>query len=164
MALNRSDLEDSLNELGKEAESVNGWGNRVWTQRVKETLVGLALDRGYKTYTSGVSRADGSEWGEYLYDLVWLEVDPNDDFLVRDVPLVAEIEWGDEEDIWDDFQKLPIARAAVRVMIFDTKPGLIEKLKNQMIRDFKLSADSDRYLFASYDNFRFSVEEFIVRK
>ena len=41
--------------------------------------------------------------------------------LIRVVPLVAEVEWGNEGDVWDDFQKLLAARAEERVMIFDEK-------------------------------------------
>lgn len=46
---------------------------------------------------------------EWLYDVVGLKATA--EFLVRDVILVAEIEWGNERDVWNDFQKLPLVRA-----------------------------------------------------
>ena len=77
-------------------------GARYLDQRVKEELVRLGRCKGYKTCTSGVANKTGNTWGEWLYDVVWLKA--TDNFTVCDVPLVAEIEWGNEGDIWDDFQ------------------------------------------------------------
>ena len=54
--------------------------------------------------------------GEWLYDVTWLKY--NNDRLI-DVPLVAECEWGDFNKIKYDFQKLLLARACVRLMIYN---------------------------------------------
>ena len=71
----------------------------------------------------------------------------NEQDRVKGVPLVAEIEWGNRGDVWDDFQKLLVARAGVRVMIFDDHAGLLEELREH-VRQYRNGGD--RYLLAQY--------------
>lgn len=159
MELSKQHLAVILNALAGEAQSVGGWERPVWTHRVKEALVRLGRYHAaeYKTCASGVSRACGNTWGEWLYDVVWLETGPG--FWVQHVPLVAEIEWGTRWQVWEDFQKLPIAQADVRVLICDQHPGLIADCEQQ-IQQFA-GHHGGRYLFATYQNWRFTVEEFL---
>ena len=104
-----------------------------------------------------------------MCDVVWW--DSGKDGLLRSIPLVAESEWGNRPDVWDDFQKLLIIRAAVRVMIFsaDSSPeasSLVEELKQQ-IQYFVSSQERARYLFASRvdeENPPFSVEEYVFKR
>jgi hypothetical protein len=111
-----------------------------------------------------------------MCDVVWW--DSGKDGLLRSIPLAAECEWGrnkkDEwkQDVWDDFQKLLIIRAAVRVMIFcadsrDRASSLVEELKQQ-IQCFDSSQEGDnKYLFASRvdeENPPFSVNEYVFRR
>ena len=70
-------------------------------------------------------------------------------------PLVAECEWGGEEEIDDDFQKLLLARATVRLMIFDGtfergSPGIADHLARQAGR-FNRSRDEDAWLLAAWE-------------
>ena len=59
------------------------------------------------------------DYGEWLYDVVWLKYHEElTDHPIRCVPLVAECEWGNYGQIKEDFQKLLLARASVRLMIF----------------------------------------------
>ena len=157
--LSRIDLENSLNGLAREAQDVGGWNRTTWNHRVKEELIRLGLDEGCKTCASGVSKASANTWPEWLYDVVWLRV--SDGFAVNDVCLVAEIEWGADWEVWEDFQKLLVARANTRVMIFDEKPGLLDSFFAQ-IKNFRLTQQGDQYLLASYSmkTRRFSVHEF----
>ena len=57
--------------------------------------------------------------GEWLYDLTCLIYDG--DGYLNHIPLVAECEWGNQDQVYDDFQKLLLARADVRVMVFDSR-------------------------------------------
>ena len=100
-------------------------------------------------------------WGEWLYDVTWLESD-REDRMIR-APLVAECEWGNLEEIKEDFDKLLLARAGVRLMIFDGnyKPGsneIADELAKR-IRAFKGSRAEDAWLLAAWegsnDNWRF---------
>ena len=156
----KCELEAVLHELAK-ARPHGGWGNATWTKGVKEGLVRLGRSKGYKTCTSGLAKATGNTWGEWLYDVVWLKA--TGDFTVCDVPLVAEIEWGNTGDVWGDFQKLPIARTRVRVLIIDHKPGLLEDLQ-EFVENFALSEKGDKYLFATYADGLFTVTEYACRK
>ena len=61
------------------------------------------------------SNVDSADWGEWLYDVSWL----HGKRWLRSVPMVAECEWGNFGDIEDDFQKLLVPRASLRVMVCD---------------------------------------------
>ena len=66
-----------------------------------------------------------------LYDVTWLKHE-NDELV--DAPLVAECEWGNKRDIEYDFEKLLLARAGVRLMIFDEpiSKGMAERLAEKV--------------------------------
>ena len=116
--------------------------------------------------------------GEWLYDVTWLEYErglgkrglylavqarvaaaERKRCLLIDSHLVAECEWGDIEDIVDDFEKLLLARAHVRLMIFE---GLSERIPEPRskrvaeqlagrIREFKGSCVEDAWLLAAWE-------------
>ena len=101
---------------GLNSLTINPWGgNTMATETVKNKLRQIGQGKfGCYVCASGVPRAD---YGEWLYDVTWLKYDCDGSSLI-DAPLVAECEWGNPGDIDDDFQKLLLARASVRVMIF----------------------------------------------
>ena len=158
------ELEALLNHLGARAKADEGWQRSQWNEGVKQELVRRGRENGYRTCASGIPddapAACQPDWCEWLYDLVWLDA-PDQMFAVNRLPLVAEIEWGNEGDVWDDFQKLLVARADVRVMVFDERRGLVERLTRQ-IELFTESVAGDRYLLASYVDYRFTVVEYKV--
>ena len=118
----------------------------------------LGKRAGYQTCTNG--KIQGAKWDkEWLYDLAWVHA--SDGFIVQDVFLVAEIEWSGTRAIQEDFQKLLLARADCRVMIFDDTDGLHEPLIAQA-RTFGKSRPGDRYLFASFGDEKFTVHEAII--
>ena len=86
-----------------------------------EALCGCALDSS-KNFRVGTSKLEesaqkSSEIGsELLYDFTCMEYDG--DWLTRAL-LVAECEWGNECAIDYDFRKLLLARADIRMMIFN---------------------------------------------
>ena len=92
---------------------------------------------------------NGAEW---LYDVTALLYDIPVDFS-RTV-LVAECEWGNQLEIMNDFQKLLLARADVRVMVFDGTwpPGyqrVFEIFQNN-IANYKQAQLGDIWLFATW--------------
>lgn len=101
-----------------------------------------------------------------MCDIVYADL--NQEGWIRAIPLVMECEWGEEGDVWDDFQKLLIIRAGIRVMIFaansrDEVLRLVSKFC-EWIENFRLSQGGDRYLSASYvhaESPPFSVEEYV---
>ena len=102
------------------------------TMAVKTVLVQAcnAIDD-VATYASPEEdlEVDGAEW---LYDVTALLYDiPVENCFSRTV-LVAECEWGSQLEILNDFQRLLLARADVRVMVFDgtRNPGYQEMFEN----------------------------------
>ena len=154
----RRQLQYVLNSLVRQARIRGGWDTRTWTHQIKAKLVQLGKKAGYQTCTNG--KVQGAQWDkEWLYDLAWVQA--SDRFIVQDVFLVAEIEWGKTRAIQYDFQKLLLARADCRVMIFDDTDGLHEPLIAQA-RAFGKSRPGDRYLFASFRDGKFTVHEAII--
>ena len=95
------------------------------------------------------------DYGEWLYDVVWLNYwEDHDDHPLRSVPLVAECEWGFYKRIKEDFQKLLLARATVRLMIYngdhEGSRQTAERLAKH-IRKFNGSHVEDAWLLAAWE-------------
>ena len=127
-------------------------GDRIWTKVVLTKL--CEIGRGFRFHVCAnkgkVDKAN-RDYGEWLYDVTWLKYDCN--YRVIDVPLVAECEWGRLENIYDDFDKLLLARALGRLMIFDGNytPGserIAEELARR-VRKFNGSRTEDAWLLAA---------------
>ena len=102
--------------------------------------------------------ACGAEW---LYDVTALLYDIPDQNCFSRTVLVAECEWGPNLEIMNDFQKLLLARADVRVMVFDGtwNPGYQElfKIFETNIANNHQAELGDIWLFAAWtsDRWRF---------
>ena len=136
-------------------------GDTEWTKAVKTKLCKIGREFGCKVGAGGV---DNLDYGEWLYDVTWLEYErESDDFkwpsaaLIK-APLVAECEWGRGNNlgyIVEDFEKLLLARADVRLMIFDGnhEPGSKEiagRLAGK-VREFNGSRAEDAWLLAAWE-------------
>jgi hypothetical protein len=82
------------------------------------------------------------------------------------VILVAESEWGAGPYVKEDFVKLPLARAELRLMIFD---GTTIKQCSQLVgelcsqaRSFARSQSGDEYLFAIWQENGFEFWKYTV--
>ncbi|SLN30887.1 hypothetical protein [Oceanibacterium hippocampi] len=79
----------------------------------------------YSVYGHKREKADCT--GEWLFDLCWLDyvAVPDDEKsckkYLRAMPLAMESEFGGPEEVCDDFGKLLVARAALKVMVFSDK-------------------------------------------
>ena len=127
--------------------------SKVWSEKVKSEL--CRIGKGLK-FCVGANKGEVPEtdrdYGEWLYDVTWLEYEGD---LVMDAPLVAECEWGGMTDIDDDFQKLLLARAGVRLMIFNghqkpCTPEIVKHLARQVV-EFKRSREEDAWLLAAWE-------------
>ena len=106
-------VRDGLNNLEVDISE----RDTVWTKTIKTKLCEIGQDRfGCKVGARDVDKA-ARDYGEWLYDVTWLEYERYG--LLIDAHLVAECEWSDFEAIVEDFEKLLLARAGVRLMIFD---------------------------------------------
>lgn len=96
------------------------------TQTVLTTLCKLGKELDYTTWATSRhpyripdEYCDGGEW---IYDVCWLQY-PSDDHYHRrliSVPMVAECEWDHLGYIEQDFSKLLLAKATLRVMVYDS--------------------------------------------
>lgn len=99
-----------------------------WTRQTMIALCGWGLRKGFHVCASKMKdeadmielaqKCGGKIQGEWLNDFTCL--DHNDDGWLKRIPLVAESEWNDKKDeIEKDFKRLLVARADVRVMVFN---------------------------------------------
>lgn len=126
---------------------------RPWqvTEPVVKTKL-CEIGRKFRFYVCAKS-VERTDCGEWLFDVTWLKYDC-DKTLVY-VPLAAECEWSTREHIYDDFQKLLLARASVVLMIFD---GRNERGSKEMadwlakkVGKFRSSGDENAWLLAAWE-------------
>ena len=125
-----------------------------WTSSVLTALCSAGRQLGYSVWASSnfVDKQD-KDGGEWLYDVTWCEYENN---FLKSVPVVAECEWGALGYIKDDFEKLILARAAVRVLVFEGKycKNGAEALANKFcdwVGAFEGSQKGDTYLLVGYE-------------
>ena len=123
----------------------------MWTKAIATTLCEIGQGFGFQVGAE-VDEANRN-WGEWLYDVTWLE--NNDAGRVVAAPLVAECEWKGFGDVNDDFDKLLLARASVRLMIYDGNSprgssGIAEELAKR-VREFTDSRAEDAWLLAAWE-------------
>lgn len=145
------------------AKADPGWDRPQWTLQVKEGLIGLARTYGYQAHAS---QCENHGLGEWLYDVTWLQAGVGQqEGLVTDSPLVAEIEWSHTEgDIMKDFKKLLLARADTRLMVFEAPtPKIARRRMDRLIaqiRAYSRTESGDRYILACLDNPRSEEEPY----
>ena len=127
---------------------------RQWTRDVKTTLGAAGRARGYWVCAGGLPRdSAAADSGEWLYDLCWLRYQSDGDKPLVDADLVVESEWTGGEYLDEDFQKLLLARATVRLMIFDGRnPVGADQTASRLARQvavFRSTRDDDTWLFAA---------------
>ena len=133
--------------------------DRQWTFKIFSDLT--RLGRGYGFKVRGSKQPEDDFERGWLWDFTWTDIrnwhrsDRADGNLIE-LPLVLESEWNlnfENEILWD-FQKLFVARAQLRVMIFQqsTKEDAdkcLERMRNA-IKSFSWTRSGDRYLFACW--------------
>ena len=99
-----------------------GLGDTEWTYGVLKALTDAGQHFGYDvaaTWRGAGRPIPCARWTEWLYDVVWY------DHCAKSgqwsMPLVAECEWQGESYIKEDFEKLLVARAGLRVMVYDAR-------------------------------------------
>ena len=106
-------------------EPEQGFGRSEWTAGVKNAL--LRAGRNFGCQVNASIEADrlpeelrqeykGPDFGEWLYDVSICDVAESRRWCM---PVVAECEWDSKPFIKEDFEKLLVARAALRVMVYE---------------------------------------------
>ena len=153
-------FENLVETIMGDLNAIDGFAGMTRTEKtiaVKTVLVDAcnAIDDDVNTYASPeiYFEVDGAEW---LYDVTALLYDIPDENCFSRTVLVAECEWDNEENILIDFQKLLLARADVRVMVFDGSwpPGYQElfRIFGMNIAQNKQAQLGDIWLFAAWTN------------
>ena len=85
----------------------------------KPVLTALCKAGRYFDYTVWASRVDDEHrnGGGWLYDVTWCEANENN--RLKSIPLVAECEWGNAGACLEDFEKLLVAKADLKIMVYD---------------------------------------------
>ena len=172
------ELVNALTNFPPIAEGEYKYNDTNWTNGIKAICSVLGHTRNYRSY-SGFKKNNQytndeirehiqnmlgvpvpNYLGEWLYDILWWQ---EGEHYVMDIPLVAEIEWGSDQAVKEDFHRLLLARSKYRVMIFQCGRGIIQWCIEQ-IRNFKYTQTGDRYLFFSWEagNKSFYVQLYVV--
>ncbi len=146
----KADLEreiiNSIKSMPQTLERGMG-GDTEWTALLKSEMTKIAHRHEYLV----CPKLDESNT-EWLYDLVWFRNDSNR--FLREVALVLESEWArDADEIHYDFEKLLLAKAPIKVMVFqncrDNLPELWRQLKDG-IRIFEQKSNDETYILAAF--------------
>ena len=94
-------------------------GQNGWTTAVKTALCRVGREQfGFSVGCHGVPAPEVADYGEWLWDISWCREGAQGRLV--DLPLVAECEWTlSSAAIIEDFQKLLVACAGVRLMIHE---------------------------------------------
>ena len=149
----KSEIMRAVREGLDNLEVVKPWTDTEGTRAVMTKLCEIGREFGFKAGAGGVEPG----YGEWLYDVTWLEYEPKPfpDGLLIDVHLVAECEWGNFEHIVEDFEKLLQARAGFRLMIFTgSNPARSEEIAERLagrVWEFNGSRSEDAWLLAAWE-------------
>ncbi|MEP4380203.1 MAG: hypothetical protein ABJ215_06280 [Alphaproteobacteria bacterium] len=143
-------------------------GNPTWTTRIAHDICRHGEEAGYWAaalrFKPKYQRMNSIR-NEWLFDAVWLKYIGEN---LVSIPLAMECEWGTDSEIDDDFQKLIVSRASLRVMVFGDRNLKNDTTAERLWLSAKLFEESagDRYLLAGFENledgwtfYRFTVGE-----
>ncbi len=139
------EIKELLDRVVIDSEN-ESWRDGDWTKEIKNRLCSFGKEKRYWTYASS-DMADGGEW---LYDVTWLTY--SGDRLLN-TELVLESEW-DVNGIDFDFQKLLLAKAELKVLIFQQKSAYAAQKKYEdlilQINKYAKSTSDEHYLFSCW--------------
>lgn len=150
-------IRDCLTKVADDLKSDKITADGPWTKAIMAGLRDLGKNYDLKTCASGID--NDPDWGEWLYDLCWVDAETNETtgWNLRSVPLVAECEW--QHNLWAigfDFDKLLLARADLKLMIYQDIPNhSVKKIADHLAERAKAFSgpdDEGLYVLAGYDN------------
>lgn len=128
---------------------VRGRSDPEWTAEIKKGIGTIGLKHEYLVCASGFPEANTQEW---LCDLVWFRNTPEGH--LQEVALVLESEWNWLPDaIRYDFEKLLVAKAPIKVMVFQDYNGNLDELWSLLETSIRcyVSKDLDEtYILAAF--------------
>ena len=135
-----------------------GFENSKRTAGVKNALLRAGLHFSYGSINATINadllpeelqrEYEPPKFGEWLYDVSICDVAESGRWCM---PMVAECEWGSREFIKEDFEKLLVARAGLRVMVYYDHFIEAEELR-QWVDLHEGNQAGDTYLLVAYQN------------
>ena len=136
-----------------------GHSDTEWTTQIKCDIGQIGLDAGLLATASGYPTPKDREW---LYDLIWFQNSPEKH--LEKLVMALESEWSrDPDEILYDFEKLLVARAPLKVMIFQDNGGNLDALWQMFEKSMQTYAHPDPtelYVWAAFQETR---HEFMVK-
>jgi hypothetical protein len=139
-------------------------GDKASTREVKNQLI----KAGRAKFYTCARECDDAHHGEWMYDLCWLSYpdgDPSKGLI--DIALIAESEWHwrDPSSVREDFEKLMLGNAALKLMVFDAGSeegfrSIADDLEGRA-RDCRRCA-GDRYVLAGYAEGNFCFRPILI--
>jgi hypothetical protein len=128
---------------------------KKWTLDVKTKLCELGREHHCQTGAAHVAEKS-RDFGEWLYDVTWLRYAPNGGGMIG-CPLILETENDHrDQEISNDWEKLIVANAGHRVMMFGKRTDAeIEEKFEEMISEadrYEERHPGDRYLLAGFSD------------
>ena len=146
---------DSWQALNSVGMDLNGLGVAppIWTRVIQSRLCRAGQALKYYVCTSGVAQANRGEW---LFDQVWMNWTHNTPRQLERISLAVECEWDRKwDEIFYDFEKLLVARADVRLMIFQATDAqsvhVLFDLLRHKTHGLTQHQSDDYYMLAGYD-------------
>jgi hypothetical protein len=130
-----------------------------WTQAVKEVLCELGLKLEFKIYAS--IHLGSEKHREWLLDVVWYSPGSGG------IHLAVECEWGEEDEVLDDFEKIMCTKSPLKLMLFSSgetlpsQPSLVQKLQ-EYLADSEQNVDGELYLLVDFSGGEHRCYEFRV--
>ena len=120
----------------------------AWTAFLKSKIREIGKKHGYLV---SPCPDDGNK--EWLYDLIWFRNDSANQ--LSEVALVLESEWSsDSWHIQEDFEKLLVAKAPIKVMVFQSNGNNLQGLWDQLTKSidaFKQRSQDETYILAAFN-------------
>ena len=135
-------IKEILNEVSQKAAELykDDDIDEAWTKAVKKTLQCVGKCNGFTVWGTGL---DDPEW---LIDVSWVPDGENWRTNFHGFTMACEIEWGrTDEHIREDFLKLTVVNAALRVFIFTLRKGA--KALDEFEKLQKMSAYTDDQIY-----------------
>ena len=150
----------SFNSLPERLRQAGARGDRAWTTQLKNDIGGLGHKNGWWICPR---QYEGYHQCGWLYDLVWYSED--EQHHLHEVFLVLESEWGNQQKIQYDFEKLLQAKATLKVMIFQARQAKLDGLVDFLvagIKAFPKHSSEETYLLIALnlDSHAFVVHKF----
>ena len=129
-------IETEINKIGLKLINTDKTDRTNWTHEIKVFFLSHLKKKDLDlTVCIGDNKIKYKDAGEWLYDISAVKLQKNCEHM-KYVDTIIESEWGNSDEVKEDFQKLLQSRARIKIMIFQDS----EKEPYKRIRDILQTA------------------------